>query len=436
MDHPLSLRSFPRAILHIDGDSFFASCEQALHTELRGKPLVTGKERGIASAVSKEAKALGVKRGMSMREIRTLCPDIVHVPSDYETYSIFSCRMYAIVRRYTSLVEEYGIDECFAEITGLRRPLRKSYAEIAAMIKDDLERELGMTFSIGLAPSKVTAKIGSKWNKPSGLVVMPGTKLHLFLKDLPVEKVWGIGEQTTAHMRSLGIITALDFVRHDRAWVAKTFTKPHQDIWHELQGTAVIPLETKQKSTYGSISKAKTFTPPSAESGRILSELSKNIENACIKARRHSLAARKILFFLLTQEYARSGYEIRLAYPTNDPATIVAAIQKHLPALMARGALYRQTCVVLADLIPDTVRQGDLFGVADREESVRAIYAELDTLTKKYGKHTVFLGSSFIAMTRGQHKGERSDIPRRKSDLFRGETARKRIGIPLLGDVE
>src|SRR5688572_22894805 len=195
---PLCLRAFPRAIIHIDADAFFASCEQAVNPKLKGKPVVTGKERGIASAVSYEAKALGIKRGMTIREIKAICPEVIHLPSDYETYSLFSQRTFAIVRRYTELVEEYSIDECFAELTGLRRPLRLSYEAIAAHIKADLERELGLTFSMGLAPTKVVAKIASKWRKPAGLTVIPGTSLHDYLAQVALEDVWGIGPQTMA----------------------------------------------------------------------------------------------------------------------------------------------------------------------------------------------------------------------------------------------
>src|SRR5215813_13240299 len=180
---PLTLRSFARAIVHIDADAFFASCEQAVNPTLKGKPVVTGKERGIASAVSYEAKARGVKRGMTIREIKALCPDAIHLPSDYETYSLFSQRMFAIVRRYTPEVEEYSIDECFCDLTGLRRPLRMSYRQMAERIKHELDTALGFTFSVGLAPNKVIAKIASKWQKPSGLTEIPGHSIHLFLKD-------------------------------------------------------------------------------------------------------------------------------------------------------------------------------------------------------------------------------------------------------------
>src|SRR5512134_3576231 len=116
---PLTLASFPRAILHIDGDAFFASCEQSRRPKLQGRPVVTGKERGIAASMSYEAKARWLTRGMRISDIRKICPDAVILPSDYETYSLLSKRFYDIVRRYTSEVEEYGIDECFADITGL-----------------------------------------------------------------------------------------------------------------------------------------------------------------------------------------------------------------------------------------------------------------------------------------------------------------------------
>src|SRR5499427_378157 len=120
---PLTLHAFPRAIVHIDGDAFFASCEQSRRPKLQGRPVITGKERGIAASMSYEAKARGVTRGMRIADIRKVCPDAVILPSDYETYSLLSKRFFAIVRRYTPEVEEYSVDECFADLTGLRRPL-------------------------------------------------------------------------------------------------------------------------------------------------------------------------------------------------------------------------------------------------------------------------------------------------------------------------
>jgi len=222
---PLTLHNFPRAIVHIYGDAFFASCEQSRRPKLQGRPVVTGKERGIAASMSYEAKARGVTRGMRLGDIRKVCPEAVILPSDYETYSLLSKRLFAIVRRYTPDVEEYSIDECFADLTGLRRPLRMSYIQIAQRIKKALDTELGFTFSVGLAPNKVVAKIASKWQKPSGLTAIPGRELHRYLAKLPVQNVWGIGPNTTALLRKHGIETALEFAQKPEPWVKKYLSK-------------------------------------------------------------------------------------------------------------------------------------------------------------------------------------------------------------------
>lgn len=435
MEQPLSLKTYPRAIIHIDGDSFFTSCEQSLHPELRGKPIITGKERGIASAVSIEAKKMGIKRGMSIREIKRLVPEIIHIPSDYETYSLFSKRMFAIVRRYTEIVEEYSIDECFAEITGLRRPLNMSYSKIIENIKKDLDMELGMTFSIGLGPSKVVAKIASKWNKPSGITEIPANKLSIFLSKVSIEKVWGIGEQTTNYLNQFGIKTALDFVNKNEEWVKNKMTKPHVEIWNELRGTSILNIETEERTDYQSISKTKTFTPPQSDRNYILSQLSKNLENACIKARRHGLASKKIFFMLRTQDYKHYGMEIKLSQATAVPNEIIHFIDLHLNEIYIPGELYRLTGIVLSDLSSDYIRQNDLFGSSKKFLKSKSIFKQIDELSKKYGKHVVFIGTSHKAMLSKQHKNERSDISSRKKDLFKGENFRQRINIPMLGDV-
>src|ERR1700690_2922977 len=168
----ITLHSWPRAILHLDADAFFASCEQAIHPELRGRPVITGKERGIVAAASYEAKARGVQRGVRLSDVKKICPDAVILPSDYETYSLFSVRMFEILRRFSPDVEEYSIDEAFVDLTGLRRSYHGSFGMIAKKMQVTVETELGITVSVGVSLSKVLAKIGSKHNKPHGLTII------------------------------------------------------------------------------------------------------------------------------------------------------------------------------------------------------------------------------------------------------------------------
>ncbi len=429
---PLEARPLTgRAILHIDGDAFFASCEQALHPELRGKPVITGKERGIAASMSYEAKARGVTRGMRLFEVKKLCPEAIIIPSDYETYSLFSKRFFDIVRRYTSQVEEYSIDECFADITGLRRPLRMSYQQIAECIQKDLERELGCTFSIGLASTKVVAKVASKWKKPTGLTIISGRRIHEYLETLPTGKIWGIGPQTEALLAKYGVRTAVQFARQSEAWVKATFSKPFYEIWHELNGRLVLPVLPEARVARYSIQKFKTFTPPSKDQAFIFAQLSKNIESACIRARRYRQAACEVAFFLRTHDFDTKGIGVKLSRPTAFPHEIICVLDKVFDKLYHPSLLYRQTGVALLGLAEDRIVQMDLFGAALKIEKMSQLYNGIDELASRYGKHTVFMGSSFYAHRFAQHLDERGDEARRKFDLFKGETHRKRLHIPL-----
>jgi DNA polymerase IV len=431
-DAPLTLSSFPRAVIHIDGDAFFASCEQARDPTLRGRPVVTGKERGIVASMSYEAKARGVTRGMRLFEVKRLCPDAIILPSDYETYSLLSVRLFGIVRRYTPDVEEYSIDECFCDVTGLRRTLRLSYPEMARKMKRELDAELGFTFSVGLAPNKVLAKIASKWQKPSGFTAIPGRDIHLFLKALPAGKVWGIGANTAALLGKHGVTTALDFARKDELWVKKRLTKPFYEIWQELNGRSVFPLVTGEKSTYRSVQKVKTFTPPSGDRAFVFSQLSKNVENACIKARKYKLAAKGALVLLKTQAFRVRWVEVRFSRATAFPHEIVTAVEPAFAQLFDPREEYRATGIVLTKLQEDVMVQLDLFGEALRAEKLSKVYRAVDRMRERYGKHTLFLGSSLLAQKFAQHLGERGDEPQRRRQLFRGETKRRRLGIPML----
>ena len=131
MEPPLSLHAFPRAILHIDGDAFFASYEQSRRPKLQGRPVVTGKERGIAASMSYEAKARGVRRGMRLAEIWNVCPEAVILPFDSAPSRLLSRRFVAMVRRETPEVEAEAVDPCVAEGTTVRRPPQLSSVQSA-----------------------------------------------------------------------------------------------------------------------------------------------------------------------------------------------------------------------------------------------------------------------------------------------------------------
>lgn len=420
-----------RAIIHIDGDAFFASCEQARNPALKGRPVITGKERGIVSSMSYEAKRKGVTRGMRLFEILRACPDAIVISSDYELYSLISQRFMTIVRRYTSVVEEYSIDECFADLTGMDKPLGMSYEKIARRIQSDLVAELDCSFSVGLASTKVLAKVGSKWEKPNGFTMIEDHAIPRFLAELPIENVWGIGAQTASLLQRQGIFTALDFITAREGWIRDTLTKPFVEIWHELNGQSVLAIDCEEKWPKGSIQKVKTFTPPSDKRTYIFSQLSRNIENACIRARRYGLAAREATFFLRTQDFRHFGVRAEFSKATAFPNKVIHALEGMFGELFHSRHLYRATGVVLSKLTDEASAQLDLFGEQLNVDKMTRLFESVDTLDSKFGKHTVFVGSSIQTENTPQFAGARADRPWRQEHLLPGETVRQHIALPM-----
>ncbi len=406
MGKVLNIHGFPQAILHLDANAFFASVEQAVNPELKGKPVVVGKERGIVTAVSYEGKALGIKRGMTIREVQKKFPQAVILESDYEKYALFSQRMFEILRRFSPVVEEYSIDEAFSDLKGLRRYYRASYEEIGYRIKETIKNELGITVSIGISLTKVLAKIASSWRKPDGLTLISGKEIHRYLEKIPVSEVWGIGPQTEALCHKLGIFTALDFARAEEDFIKKHFTKTHYEIWLELRGIQVYPVLNTFKDKYKSISKAISFSP-TKDKEFLLSQSAFNLEQACFKARRYGLFARKLIYFLKNEEFEVQSLEIELSYPTAYPKDLLPLLRRAFERLFKEGVFYRQVGIILTDLTAKREFQLGLFGPSlNLREKTEKLYEAIDSVNLRYGRTTLIHGTTlFVTKEKPLYRG-------------------------------
>jgi DNA polymerase IV len=433
---------FPTAILHFDGDAFFASVEQVMDYRLRGKPVITGGERGAATSLSYEAKSRGVSRGMRLSEIRSRVPDAIIVSSDYTSYAIFAHRMYSIVRTYAPVVEEYSIDECFADITGLDEQMGITYEEIALRIKAELEDSLGITFGVGLATNKTLAKIASKAHKPAGFTPLPLSDRVRFLETMPIHHVWGFGGASGYKLSQIGAETALKFANKSDAWLTEhRLGKAYRDIWLELNGHHIRmltdgPSGSGSRHLVGSIMTTRTFKPPSMSRSFIFSQLSKNVERVCAKARHAGVAAKGISFYLKTQEFTYHGVSLELGVPINDPSEILKLIEERFNEVYAEGILYRASGITLRTLVSSSAAMPDLFGETVQLERRGKVLATLDVLNKKYGRQTVLLGSSMQA-TGHEEAYERKKKPSifAKHAVFSLglEQKKKTLSLPYLG---
>ncbi len=233
-----------RTILHVDLDAFFAAVEQRDRPELRGRPVIVGGDprgRGVVSAASYEARRFGVHSAMSLREAVRRCPDGVFLPVDGRRYQQASRDVMAILRRYTPQVEPISIDEAFMDVTG-SVPLFGPGPAIAAAIRAAVREEVGLTASVGVASTKLVAKIASDLRKPDALVVVEPGDEAAFLAPLAIGRLWGVGEKTATGLAEYGVRTIGDLAALSPDILERRFGKHGRSLGARARGVDADPV--------------------------------------------------------------------------------------------------------------------------------------------------------------------------------------------------
>ena len=242
-----------RCIIHVDMDAFFASVEQRDDPALRGRPVVVGsdpkagKGRGVVSTCSYEARKYGIHSAMPISIAYKKCPQAVFLPVDMEKYAEASAKIHEILYSFSPDIEPISIDEAFLDITGSYH-LFGTPVETCRLIKEKIKKYTGLTASIGLAPTKMAAKIASDLDKPDGLVEVTEEKLLDFLRPLDVRKIWGLGPKCEAELQRLGIQTIGDLARMDPDHLTGTFGKVGLEFWRLANGIDERPVETEPEA--------------------------------------------------------------------------------------------------------------------------------------------------------------------------------------------
>ncbi len=222
-------------ILHVDMDAFFAAVEVRRRPELRGRAVVVGGvgPRGVVSSASYEARRYGVRSAMPAMRARALCPHAVFLPPDFTAYSAASQAVMSIFRDVTPLVEPLSLDEAFLDVAGAQRLLGRP-AVIARDIRARIVAEQGLTCSVGVAPTKFVAKLGSTRAKPDGMLVVPAALVLDFLHPLPVGALWGVGEKAAENLHWLGLKTVGDLAQAPLSMLRASVGEAAAGHLHEL----------------------------------------------------------------------------------------------------------------------------------------------------------------------------------------------------------
>ncbi|HEX6413149.1 MAG TPA: DNA polymerase IV [Burkholderiales bacterium] len=283
-----------RRIVHLDMDAFYASVEQRDDARLRGKPVVVGgrpESRGVVAAASYEARAFGVRSAMPMARALRLCPDLVVVPPDFERYRRVSNQVMGILRACTPLVEPLSLDEAYLDVTenAWGEPLGM---EVAKRLKRQIVAATELTASAGVAPNKFLAKIASGYRKPDGLTVIAPERVESFLRELPVEALWGVGPVTAKKLHQAGITRLTDVRTVDMQRLREVVGSLADWLRQLSHGEDPRPVEPERAAK--SSSSENTYAQDLVDLDKIREEVARLArENADWLARR-GLAARTV----------------------------------------------------------------------------------------------------------------------------------------------
>ncbi|AIF54274.1 DNA polymerase IV [Pelosinus sp. UFO1] len=376
-----------RWIIHIDMDAFFAAVEQRDNEELKGKPVIVGGmgNRGVVATASYEARRFGVHSAMSMVEARRRCREGVFLPCDHEKYSRVSVHLNRIFSEFSPLVEPLSLDEAFLDVSGMDQ-LYDSPKAIAQCIKERIKSELGLTASAGVAPNKFLAKLASDLQKPDGLVVVAPGEEKAMLHDLPITRMWGVGEATAQILKNLGIYTIGQLGKTDVVQLAKHCGQMAYTIHNLANGQddrPVIPeLEPK------TIGNELTFPVDLRQIGQIETELLALAEKVGWRLRQHGYKGRTITVKLRFASFKTITRSKTLSEPTHFDETLYET------AIHICRQIPLQEGVRLLGITVSNLQAGDsqlsLFDEQDHKRT--AVYEALDKLKNKFGEGIVTKG--------------------------------------------
>src|SRR5438477_8736842 len=372
-------------IVHVDVDAFFASVEQVLNPNLRGKPVLVG--RGCVASASYEAKFLGVKTAMGFREAMRVCPQAIVVPGQYEHYADFAERVRRILETYTPAVETAALDDFYLDFAGTGR-LYPDYEATLRRLQSEIFARTGLSVSIGAARTKVVASIASRLERPRGFrMIAPGEE-ETFLTPLPVEKLHGIGHVHAGALSERGIATIGELRQVPKPALQAAFGEAiGLQIWERARG--LDGREVLLPSTPKSVSRETTI-----EGGTIDTEFLSGLieylsERIGSTLREYGKQARTIGLRIRYVDQFSAHQTVRLTKPTNDERELLSAAKDLFGKLFTRRVAVRLAGVSVHNLETDK-RQHELFDT----NANRRWYLNrgLDSVRGRYGGKSVWYG--------------------------------------------
>ena len=383
-----------RIIFHLDLDAFFCAVEELRNPSLRGQPFVVGGkpgERGVVSSASYPARKFGIHNAMPTSQAMRLCPRLIVVPATHGVYGDYSRKVMALLREYGDELQQISVDEAFMDVTGLSSDPRALALEMQARIRE----ALNLPASIGVASSKLVAKMASGAAKPNGVrVIAPGEEAA-FLAPMPAGELWGIGKATAARLEQLNIRTIGDLQRSSPEALRRVFHNHAESVIARAKGIDNSPVHAERDVK--SISEERTFTRDVSDPETLRKMLLALSDEVARRLRSAGLHAKTVHLKLRWHDFYTVTRQTTLAEPTQLGEDIFAAVEP----LWMRAWLERGEARWAGRARGDPIRligvgvsglgegmQMAMFGASDKDDKLN-LARTLDELRAQYGKGIV-----------------------------------------------
>jgi DNA polymerase IV len=383
-----------RTILHLDLDAFFCAVEELHDPSLRGKPFAVGgraDSRGVVASCSYAARRFGVHSAMPTSQALRLCPGLVVISHHIGNYGEMSDQVMQRLHDLSPLVEQISIDEAFVDISDLHEPP----LTIAARLQKRVNDELGLPCSVGVAASKMVAKIATEVGKksakrdqpPNAITIVPPGREAAFLEPLPANMLWGVGPKTATRLEEMGIKTIGDIARAPEASLLQRFGENGRDLFRLAQGVDERPLTTSHEVK--SISQETTFTRDLSDDRQLASTLRSLSAKVGRRLRQAGLAGMTVRIKLRWPDFTTLSRQARSPQPTDQDEEIYQLALDLLNKVRSKGKAVRLIGVGVSSLCPP-VRQMELWGA--ETEKARRLQEALDSVRTRFGEKAIRRG--------------------------------------------
>ncbi len=330
----------------VDLDYFFAQCEELRNPTLREKPVVVGmysgrtEESGAVSTSNYVARKYGVKSGMPLflakRKLEGV--EAVFLPVDHEYYEKVSDKLMQVFRGYADIFEQVGIDEAYLDVTEKVHESFDEAKELAEQMKVDVKKQMGVTFSVGVGPNKLVAKIASDAQKPDGLTIVRAEDVKAFLQSLPVDRLLGVGKKTSKRMTEMGIETIGDLERFDVQKLVEVFGRTLGVYFHN-SANGVDDEPVQEAGDAESISRIGTLKENSRDLEFILSKADELISDICEEVSQKHLTFRQIGIVAILSDLTIRNRSKTLEQPTTNPEMLRMIVRELFEKFLADSDL-------------------------------------------------------------------------------------------------